>query len=52
MVMPFGPPNRVIVPPTHTGEFELAVAVGLGLTVTVPGHVFEQPFFVTVSFTV
>jgi len=33
--MPPGPPTRVIDPPTHTGVFELAVAVGLALTTTV-----------------
>ena len=33
--MPFGPPLNVIMPPTHTGEFEPAVAVGLALTTTV-----------------
>ena len=35
MDIPVGPPTNVIVPPTHTGEFEPAVAVGLALTTTV-----------------
>ena len=48
--MPFGPPDNVIVPPTHTGELELAVAVGLALTTMVVLADPVQPLlFVTVK---
>jgi len=48
--MLLGPPVKVIVPPTQTGVFELAVAVGLALTTTVVLADPVQPLlFVTVK---
>jgi hypothetical protein len=48
--MPLGPPVSVIDPPTHDGEFELAVAVGFTLTTTVVLADPVQPLlFVTVK---
>jgi hypothetical protein len=40
--MPAGPPVSCMVPPMQTGELLKAVAVGLGLIVTVPVVLSEQ----------
>ena len=48
--MPPGPPVRLMVLPSHTGELEEAVAVGLELTVTLVVAGSEvQPPLVTVK---